>query len=465
MSLLQFLLVLSARWKVIAVTVFVAVALTLTVSLLMPKEYKATTAVLVDVKSPDPLMGGVNAALIAPGYMTTQVDIVTSDRVAQTVVKTLGFSKSPQLVEQWREKTGGNGTLEAYYGELLQKKLEAKPSRDSSVISISFSAADPKFSAVVANAFAQAYIDTNIQLKVEPAKQYNAWFSSQTKQLREDLEAAQSRLSAYQRENGIISVDERLDVENARLNELNSQLTALEAQKSDASSRQRQAAARLEDNPDVINSPVIAALRSDLARLEAKLQELAGQLGKNHPQYQRQETEVVTLRQKMGEEMRKVASSLGAATQVNQQRESEVRGALAAQKKKVLELKQQRDEIMVLVRDVETAQRAYDLVNQRASQTSLESQTQQTNVVVLTPADEPISPASPRPVLYSIIAFFAGGMLGIALALVAELKNRRIRSAEDLADTLEIPVVATLTAPRRERGIRRLVRRFRPVAA
>mgnify|MGYP000974601996 CR=1 FL=1 len=227
----------------------------------------------------------------------------------------------------------------------------------------------------------------------------------------------------------------------------------------------RQAAARLEDNPDVINSPVIAALRSDIARLEAKLQELAGQLGKNHPQYQRQETEVVTLRQKMVEEMRKIASSLGAATQVNQQRESEVRGALAAQKKKVLELKQQRDEIMVLVRDVETAQRAYDLVNQRASQTSLESQTQQTNVVVLTPADEPISPASPRPVLYSIIAFFAGGMLGIALALVAELKNRRIRSAEDLADTLEIPVVATLTAPRRERGIRRLVRRFRPVAA
>ena len=133
MSLLQFLLVLSARWKVIAVTVFVAVALTLTVSLLMPKEYKATTAVLVDVKSPDPLMGGVNAALIAPGYMTTQVDIVTSDRVAQTVVKTLGFSKSPQLVEQWREKTGGNGTLEAYYGELLQKKLEAKPSREPTV--------------------------------------------------------------------------------------------------------------------------------------------------------------------------------------------------------------------------------------------------------------------------------------------------------------------------------------------
>ncbi|MCP2936135.1 hypothetical protein NK983_25940, partial [Salmonella enterica subsp. enterica serovar Typhimurium] len=100
------------------------------------------------------------------------MDIVTSDRVAQRVVRMLGFEKSAQAVEQWREATDGQGSMDAYFADLLKKKLDVKPSRDSNVLSIAFSGQDPAFSAAVANAFAQAYIDTNLELKIEPAKQY-----------------------------------------------------------------------------------------------------------------------------------------------------------------------------------------------------------------------------------------------------------------------------------------------------
>ena len=83
-----------------------------------------------------------------------------------------------------------------------------------------------------------------------------------------------------------------------------------------------------------------------------------------------------------------MASSLGSANQVNVQREAELRATLDAQKKKVLQLKEERDGIGVLQRDVEGAQRAYELVTQRLAQTSLESQTQQTNIAMLTPAGQ-----------------------------------------------------------------------------
>ena len=61
-----------------------------------------------------------------------------------------------------------------------------------------------------------------------------------------------------------------------------------------------------------------------------------------------------------------------------------MRAALEAQRAKVLRMKAVRDEGLVLVRDVENAQRAYDAVLARFTQTSLESQTTQSNVNVLT---------------------------------------------------------------------------------
>ena len=204
MTFQQFLLILWARRK-IALRIFGATVLTtLVVSLILPKEYTATTSLVVDVKSPDPIAGMIMQGMMTPGYMATQIDIINSDRVASRVVKLLGFEKSAEAVEKWKEASEGKGTLESYYGNILQKKLDIKPSRESNVININFSGAEPQFAAAVANAFAQAYIDTSIEMRVEPARQYSAWFEERQKGLRVNLEKAQARLSSYQQEKGIV---------------------------------------------------------------------------------------------------------------------------------------------------------------------------------------------------------------------------------------------------------------------
>jgi capsular polysaccharide biosynthesis protein len=170
MTLNQFLLILWARRTVALAVLGLTVLTTLVVSLLMPKQYTVATSVVVDVKSPDPIAGMVLPGMMAPGYMATQVDIINSDRVAQRVVKLLRMDESPVIREQWMEATEGKGELHAWLGALLQKKLDVKPSRESNVINIGYTGADPAFTAAVANAFAQAYIDTNIELRVEPAQ-------------------------------------------------------------------------------------------------------------------------------------------------------------------------------------------------------------------------------------------------------------------------------------------------------
>ena len=92
MNLQQFLLILRARYKLVLFTLLGTVAVTLVLSLVLPKQYTATSAVVVDVKSPDPIAGMMLPALIMPGYMATQVDIINSDRVAQPRLPSKGDS-------------------------------------------------------------------------------------------------------------------------------------------------------------------------------------------------------------------------------------------------------------------------------------------------------------------------------------------------------------------------------------
>jgi len=444
MTLQQFLLILRARWLVALLTLLVTVLATVVISLIIPKEYTASAAVVVDVKSPDPVSGMVLQGMMAPGYMATQIDIINSERVAQRVVKLLRMEESAAIRTQWQQETQGQGQLIAWLAALLQKKLEVRPSRESNVINISYSGGNPEFVAAVANGFAQAYLDVNLDLKLAPARQYAAFFEEQTKQMRDKLEAAQKALSDYQQANGITTVDDRLDFETAKLNETSSQLTQIQALTTDSQSKRQNAKA--DTVAEVMQSPLVNGLKADIARLDARLQESNINLGKNHPQTQRTEAELATLKAQLETETRKITTSIDTTYQVGKQREGQLQAALAAQKTRVLTLNKQRDELNVLRRDVETAQRSFELISQRSSQSNVESQNSQTNLALLNAAAAPTEPSRPRVLLNVLVSIFLGTLLGVGLALMLELANRRVRSADDLSEALDLPVLGTIAA-------------------
>lgn len=447
MNFSQFFSILRARWLVAALVLSLTVITTLVVSLLLPKQYSATASVVIDVK-PDPISAVAFGGLTSPAFMATQADIILSDRVAQRVVRNLKLTENPQIREQWLDETDGTGNLEVWLAETFKKKLDVRPSRESNVISIAYTAADPRFAAALANAFVQAYLDTSLELRVDPAKQYSSFFETRAKEARDTLEQAQSRLSQYQKDKGIIAADERLDVETARLNELSSQLVGLQAMSAESGSRQAQATgASGEKLQEVLNNPVIGSLKADISRTEARLQELNARLGDNHPQVQETRANIKELRARVDAEIARVTGGVGVTNTINRQREAQVRAELEAQRNKLLQLKAVRDEGMVLVRDVENAQRAYDTVIARLNQTSLESQTTQSSANVLTQAVPPLEPASPRIVLNTLLAIVLGSMLAVGVALVMEMLDRRVRGFDDVTTALGMPVLGVIPKP------------------
>ena len=445
MEIKQLLLILRARYKIALFVFLCTVGLTLAANTYLPRQYIATSSVLVDIRSPDPI-----ATLIVPASLATQMDVIKSDRVAQKVVKILKLDQSAQAKKEWEADTHGKGSVVAWLADLLGNKLSVKLSPESNIINISYKSVDPAFAAAVANAYTQAYVETNIELKAEPSKQYAHWFEDQGKALREILEKAQRKLSDYQQAHGILVSDEKLDSETAKLNDLTAQLAVVQGQTADARSKERAGSELL---PEVSQNPLIQNLQADLARKEAHLQELAVNLGTNHPQYRQAESEIAALKQKLNAEMRRITSSFAATTHVSKEKQAELAAAVQAQKQKLLELKNERDQLAVLQRDVDAAKNAYDTVTARYNETNLASQTTQTNISVLVPAVEPTAPSFPNTRKNTLMSIVVGLVLGAVVAVMFELIDRRIRSVEELNEMLQLPVLGIIQRSKKRRRL------------
>jgi polysaccharide biosynthesis transport protein len=432
--------ILRARWGLVAAVAAATVAAVAAVSLVLPKEYTGTSALLVDSKSPDPINGMVVGGGM-PGYIATQIDIIKSERVARRVVQTLKLTESPVLKEQWSKATNGYGDYEAWTAKLMLQNLSVKPSRESSVIEVAYTGADPQFSAVVANAFAQAYIDTTLDLRVEMAKRYSQRFDSQAQEAKKRLETVQTRLSDLQKEAGIVATDERFDVENARLGELNTQFTLLQALLAESESRTRAAGPNISE---VLNNPLVSGMKSEMIRQEARMKEIGSKLGTAHPQYLELQESTAELRRKLEQETSRITSSLGLNNAVNASRLAQVKRELDLQKKKVLALRDQRDSVSVLVKEVENAQRAYDAIALRFSETNLESQSAQTNVSVLKVATPALDTATPRVGLNIILGAVFGLLLGTSAAFLRELTDRKVRTEADLQEGMGLISLGTM---------------------
>jgi polysaccharide biosynthesis transport protein len=292
----------------------------------------------------------------------------------------------------------------------------------------------------------KAYIDTTLSLRVDPARQFNRFFDERSKGARETLEAAQKRLSQFQQDKGIVVSDERLDVENARLAELSSQLVALQALASESSSRQREAGRQVESLPEVIASPLLAELNGSLAQQESRLLELESRLREQHPQVIELKANIAQTRSRIRAENQRVVRGLSVTNEVNRSRVGQVAASLQEQRGKLLQLKGQRDEAAVLQRDVESARRAYDAVLARLTQSEMESQLKETNVSSLKTATPPPKPSSPKMAVNIGVALVLGALLAVGAVFVRELADRRLRTPLDVIERLGQPLLGMLPA-------------------
>jgi len=423
-------------------------------SLLLPKKYKGESAIVVDVRGNDPLTkDGAMPAQLAASYLATQVDVIASHNVALKVMDRMKLAKDPEFIRKFQESTdgeAGSGAIRDWGADQLLKHLTVRPSRDSNVIYIQFKANDPRTAADITNAFADSYMQTSVELQVDPARRQAGWFDQQVNDLRAALENAQHKLSAYQGEHGVIGTDDtRLDAETARLTEISNHLVAAQAAMYDAETRQRQmrealANDRADASVNVLINPLLQNLKTELARSEAKFADVAQRYDRNHPQYMSARAELESLRSKVATEVDNATATVAREAQVARQNTADLQRAMEQQRKRILDLQHNQDAYSVLKRDADSARDAYDSALQRGGQTRLQSRLDQTNIAILNRAFAPIAPSFPILFLNVALAVILGSMLGAGVSITRERLDRRVRWRDDLLEGAGIAVLAEL---------------------
>ncbi|MEE9343833.1 MAG: Wzz/FepE/Etk N-terminal domain-containing protein [Gammaproteobacteria bacterium] len=442
--------ILGRKWLILAVTLL-SVLTAIISNRFVEDTYTAAATLVIDFESQSADESDTMLpALLQSNYLNTQVGILESRHVALKVVDSLQLAEKERWKNGFETTTGGQGAIREWVADSILRKVSVKSRSSNRLVNVEYTSPDAEYAALMANEFAEAYTITNLELTIDPARKNAAWIDEQVADLRLKLETAQTSLTEYQQEKGILAADEKLDVENQQLNDLTRKLVTAQSEAEEARSQLAQLDAfsgrnnAYETLPDVLASNYIQQLKLELNSKEAQLADVSTTHGARHPTYLRLKKEVSSIRSKIKSETSTIVSGLRSRLELAASQQIALEKAQTRQKDKLLGLKKGRGDLVPLLRDVENAQRNYDEALNRFQQFSVKSSVSQTNVTVLNPAVMPMSADGPASFQKLILATILGLFMGSVLSLLFELKNRKVRTEDDLVDASGVTVLGVL---------------------
>lgn len=455
LNLQQVLLILKARIWYFVLTFFIVFASVVGVTLLLPKKYEATAALVLNYKGVDPVTGFAIPSNLMTSYMTTQMGVIKSHRVALKVVDNINITESQTIQDSFQKSTQGKGDIRDWAAKFIVNSLTVVPETGSNIIKLEYTSKNPEFSKLMSDAFAEAYMQINAQMSNQPSQTASSYLYQQKDLLKTKLLEAQENLLKYKQDNGITGDIDNYDIESSKLASLSAQLTAAQGQTIEAMKRNG-IASRGTLSPDVVANPLVQGLKMQVSQAEANIAELGKNLASNHPKMQSARAQLNKLKSELRAEISRAQSNVRNTANIFTQREAELKRAVAKQKEKLLKFNRNRDELSVLQNEVESAQLAFNNINARISQTDLEGSTNQSDAVVLNQAVLPTSPSSPRVAMNVFFGFFAALFLGLLVAYLKEALDRRVRCIKDLEDSVDLPVIIMM-GKRTSRGKKSLL--------
>jgi chain length determinant protein EpsF len=448
MNILQIIRILMSRNKIVMLTILLTALAAVTMSVIWPKTYKGTTLIIMAYKAPDPISGLTVPVQLVPNYVATQVDILGSKSVALNVVDRLKLIDDEENRRLWMN-TSRDADIRDWIAERLMKNLDITASRESSVLTVVYKANTPQKAAALANAFAHAYQQMDLQLKVEPLQNAGAYLNQQLVLARRQLEETQKRYADFQQANGVLSGDTSGDdLESTLLAGLTAQVAEVEARLLEAESRQQLVTGgAAASSPEVLGNPLIQTLGNNVAVARSRLAATALRHSHAHPNYLSDKENLEVAQSELAKQSALITTSVVSAAAALRTRLDSLRAAQAVEKARVMRLNGVRGQLAILKREVDSATRAFDLLKQRSTQLSLEGRADRSDIAILSKAQPVFQPAGPGLTTVAIIAVILGSVLGCSAALFQEFSDSRIRSEEDAEKILAAPLLGSFSIP------------------
>ncbi|SPD74587.1 Lipopolysaccharide biosynthesis protein [uncultured Desulfobacterium sp.] len=210
-NLLDLLMVIVKRKKMIACIVGCVFVLSIIISLLLTRMYTATATILPPSESNSSLSGLVSQTEGALGGLAGGLFGQTSN--AELYV---GMLKSRAVADMLNErfdlkKLWDREYLENIYDTLAdQSRIET--SAKTKIITISYEDKDPQMAADMANAYVEALDRLNRKLNITEGQRKREFLEKRLKDVKEDLKKSESELRQFQEKNKLITIDDQAKV-------------------------------------------------------------------------------------------------------------------------------------------------------------------------------------------------------------------------------------------------------------
>ena len=324
------------------------------------------------------------------------------------------------------------------------------------MLSIKYKSSDPNQAALIANAFLVATIDATIAMKAASAEQTATWFAPQLEELRKEVEAARSKVVAYQRETNLVTPLAGEDTVTNHLNMVTQNLLTAKGNLTDLQTRLANGGADLLSDPADPDLQELNALKGKVSELETAVAGGKNSLGTNNPKVASMQSMIASIRKRIPDVTERAEEKVRAHLKQRIAQTKELIVSLeaeqAAAQKSVVTAQAQRAQLAQLQRDVAFRM---DQLNERekmAAQARLQSKLTFADIAVLDKATPPIAPAFPKPKLVIPVAIGAGLVLGLILALLAEMTDRRVRSPADLEFAISAPMLGVILKSGKQSG-------------
>lgn len=467
------------RYLTLAITTLVSVAVGLIIFSQITPRYEATSTVLLDnarsqVVDIDAVMVGVGTG---ESEASAQTAILKSRAIAVRVADRLNLWDDPKFnlnvatlsapsslnPLNWfggsDDEAGPEDDLlrqdrmdalsRQVVVESIRSRMTVAANRTTQTIDISFESDDPARAAEIVNTIADEYVLDQLEAKYEATRNAATWLSGRLEEMRTTLDAAERAVEQYKADNDLVNADGLL-LSEQELSELNGQLILIRAELAEKQaiySRAQQILSRggsLESVTEVLQSPVILALRQqqgDLARKEA---DLSSRYGPRHPQMINVQAERRDLDAQIQQEIARIVDSLKNNVAVVRSRERSIEASLEDRRAFALENNRSLVQLRALEREAEATRTLYEVFLNRFKEVSEQETLQVSGVRVISPAVAPTVAAYPKFTLFIGGALMAGLLLGSALAVGQELFDDTFHTAQDCERLLGTPTITAV---------------------
>jgi uncharacterized protein involved in exopolysaccharide biosynthesis len=320
------------RWKILRPTILVGLVTLLVVQVITPR-YQSESRVIVEGRDnvflrPEADKDLMDRNAVDQETVTSQAQLILSRDLAKDVIAKLKLGELPEfdatlggvspvkavlgmlgIIKNPMSMTPEERVLEAYYD-----RLTVFPVEKSRVIVIDFLSEDPELAARVANAIADDYLQLLQKVKQEQAQTAGQVLAGQIETLRKKVVEAESKVEAYRAKSGLLVGNNNTTLSAQQLGDMNTQLAAARAQKTDAEAKARLIRDMLKsgqpiESSDVLNSELIRRLSEQRVTLRAQLAEQSSTLLDNHPRIKELKAQIADLDGQIKQEAATIARS------------------------------------------------------------------------------------------------------------------------------------------------------------